>query len=60
VEINAIQKEKLGEHSPSYKKKKNWVAQFKRGDFSTFLFRGRAKDLSAPRVLVCFVCLFVW
>jgi hypothetical protein len=26
----------LGEHAPSYATvKKNWVAQFKRGDFST-------------------------
>ena len=25
----------LGEHAPSYTTVKNWVAQFKRGDFST-------------------------
>jgi len=27
--------ETLGEHVPSYPTVKNWVAQFKRGDFST-------------------------
>jgi len=26
----------LGEHAPSYATVKNWVAHFKRGDFSTF------------------------
>ena len=34
-EIHAILKETLGEHAPSYATIKNWVAQFKRGDFST-------------------------
>jgi len=34
-EIHAILKEGLGEHAPSYAIVKNWVAQFKRGDFST-------------------------
>jgi len=34
-DIHAILKETLGEHSPSYATIKNWVAQFKRGDFST-------------------------
>jgi hypothetical protein len=33
-EIHAILTEMLGEHAPSYAVK-NWVAQFKRGDFST-------------------------
>jgi len=33
--IYAILKETLGEHAPSYPTVKNWVAQFKRGDFST-------------------------
>jgi hypothetical protein len=28
-----ILKETLGEHAPSYATVKNWVAQFKRGDF---------------------------
>ena len=34
-EIHAILKETLGEHAPSYVTVKNWVAHFKRGDFST-------------------------
>ena len=34
-EIHAILTETLGEHAPSYTTVKNWVAQFKRGDFST-------------------------
>ena len=34
-EIHAIVAETLGEHAPSYAAVKNWVAQFKRGDFST-------------------------
>jgi hypothetical protein len=29
-------RETFGEHAPSYATVKNWVAQFKRGDFSTF------------------------
>jgi len=35
TEIHAIVTETLGEHAPSYATVKNWVAQFKRGDFST-------------------------
>jgi len=35
-EIYAILTETLGEHAPSYATVKKWVAQFKRGDFSTF------------------------
>ena len=35
-EIQAILIETLGEHAPSYATVKNRVAQFKRGDFSTF------------------------
>jgi len=34
-EIHAILTETLGEHAPSYGTVKNWVAQVKRGDFST-------------------------
>ena len=34
-EIHAILTETLGEHAPSYDTVKNWVVQFKRGDFST-------------------------
>jgi len=32
-EIHAILTETLGQHAPSYAIVKNWVAQFKRGDF---------------------------
>jgi len=34
-EIHAILTETLGEHASSYATVKNWVVQFKRGDFST-------------------------
>ena len=34
-EIHAILTEILGEHAPSYATVKNWVAQFKRDEFST-------------------------
>jgi len=34
-EIHAILIEILGEHAPLYATVKNWMAQFKRGDFST-------------------------
>ena len=34
-EIHAILAETLGKHAPSYATIKNWVAQFKRSDFST-------------------------
>jgi len=34
-EIHAILTKTLGEHAPSYATIKNWVAQFKHGDFST-------------------------
>ena len=34
-EIHAILIETLGEHALSYATVKNWMAQFKRGDFST-------------------------
>jgi hypothetical protein len=50
LEIHAILTETLGEHAPSCTTVKNWVEQFKHGDFSTFFPPlGRAKDLSAPR-----------
>ena len=35
-EIHAILTETLGELAPSYAAIKNWVVQFKRGDFSTY------------------------
>jgi len=34
-EIHAILAETLRKHAPSYATVKNWVTQFKRGDFST-------------------------
>jgi len=34
-EIHAIMTETLGVHPPPYATVKNWVTQFKRGDFST-------------------------
>jgi len=34
-EIHAILTETLGEYAASYATVKNWLAQFKRGDFST-------------------------
>jgi hypothetical protein len=38
LEIHASLTETRGEHAPSYATVKNWVPQFKRGDFATFLF----------------------
>jgi hypothetical protein len=35
LEIHAILRETLGEYATSHAMVKNWVAQFKRGDFST-------------------------
>jgi len=35
MKIHAILKEILKEYAPSYATVKNWVAQFRRGDFST-------------------------
>jgi len=40
-EIHAILTEILWKHAPSYATATNWVAQFKRGDFST-------RDVSCP------------
>ena len=52
-EIHAIETEILGEHAPSYATVKNWVAQSKRGDFSTcFAPRpGRPKTVTTPEVV---------
>ena len=49
-EIHAILTETLGEHAPSYATVKNWVAQFKRGDFSTCDAPrpGRPKTVTTP------------
>jgi hypothetical protein len=35
MEMHTILIETLGEHTPTYATIKNWVATFKRGDFST-------------------------
>ena len=52
-EIHAILTETLGEHAPSYATVKNWVAQFKRGDFSTCDAprRGRPKTVTTPEII---------
>jgi len=52
-EINAILTETLGEHAPSYATVKNWVTQFKRGDFSTCDAprSGRPKTVITPEVI---------
>jgi len=51
-EIHAIMKETLGEHAPSYATVKNWVVQFKRGDFSTCNAprSGRPKTVTTPEI----------
>jgi len=52
-EIHAILIETLEEHAPSYATVKNWVVQFKRGDFSTcFAPRpGRPKTVTTPEII---------
>jgi len=52
-EICAILTETLEEHTPSYVTVKNWVAQFKRGDFSTCDAPrpGRPKTVTAPEII---------
>jgi len=52
-EIHAILKEKLGEHAPSYATIKNWVTQFKRGDFSTCdtPHSGRPKTVTTAEII---------
>jgi len=52
-EIHAILKEILGEHAPSCATVKNWVAQFKRGDFSTCVAPrpGRTKTVTTPGII---------
>jgi len=52
-EIHAILTETLGEHAPSYATVKNWVAQFKRGDFSTCDAPrpGRSKTVTTPEII---------
>jgi len=51
--IHAILTETLGEHAPSYATVKNWVAQFKRGDFSTCdaACPGQPKTVTTPKII---------
>jgi len=51
--IQAILTETLGEHAPSYATVKNWVAQFKRYDFSTrdAPRPRRPKTLTTPEII---------
>ena len=52
-EIYAILTETLGERAPSYATVKNWVAEFKHGDFSTcdVPHPGRHKTLTTPEII---------
>jgi len=52
-EIHTILMETLGEHAPSYANVKNWVAQFKRGNFSTCgaPCPGRHKTVTTPQII---------
>jgi hypothetical protein len=51
-EIHAILTETLGEHAPLYVTIKNWVAQFKRGNFSTCdaLHPGQPKTVTITEI----------
>jgi len=53
-EIHAILNETLGEHAPSYATVKNWVTQFKRGNFSTCDAPrpGRPKTVTTPDIII--------
>jgi len=48
-----MMKETLGKNAPSYATVKNWVTQFKRGDFSTCDAprRGRRKTVTNPEII---------
>ena len=52
-EIQAILIETLGKHAPSYVTVKNWVAQFKRGNFSTYDAPRpvRPKTVTTPEII---------
>ena len=52
-EIHAILSETLEEHAPSYATVKNWVAQFKPDDFSTYDASrpGRHKTVTTPEIV---------
>jgi len=52
-EIHAVLTKTLGEYAPPYVTVKNWVAQFKRGDFSTCDAPrpGRHKTVTTPEII---------
>jgi len=52
-EIHTILAETLAEHAAWYATVKNWVAQFKRGDFSTCNASrpGRPKTVTTPEII---------
>jgi len=52
-EIHAILKETLREHASLYATVKNWMAQFKRGDFSTcdVPHPGRPRTVTTPEII---------
>ena len=52
-ENHVILTETLEEHAPSYTTVKSWVAQFKRGDFSTCDAPrpGRPKTVTTPEII---------
>ena len=52
-EIHIILTETLGKHAPSCATVKNWVAQFKHGDFSTCFAPcpGRPKTVTTPEII---------
>ena len=52
-EIHAILTATLGKHAPSYATVKNWVTQFKRGDFSTCVVPrpGRPETVTTPEII---------
>ena len=52
-EFHAILTETLEEHAPSYVTVKNWMAQLKRGDFSTCddPRPGRPKTITTPEII---------
>ena len=51
--IQVILTETLGEHAPSYSTVRNWVVQFKRGDFFTCDAPrpGRPKTVTTPEII---------
>jgi len=53
-EIHAILIETLGEYAPSYVNVKNWLAQFKHGDFSTCDAPRPGRPKTARRLLIKF------